>query len=58
LAGRVTEHHRFMLRFHSGHNEQGEQLVEQLNGRIGEKWSVLWKPVSCWERFRKRPVNR
>jgi transposase len=34
LAGRVTEHHRFMLRLHLEHYEQLEALVGRLSDRI------------------------
>jgi transposase len=37
LLGRVTEHHRFMLRMHLDHFEQLEGLIGQLNGRIEER---------------------
>jgi transposase len=37
LAGRVTEHHRFLLKLHLDHYEQVEQLVERLSGRIEER---------------------
>jgi transposase len=37
LLGRVTEHHRFMLKLHLGHYEQLEQLIGQLSVRIGEQ---------------------
>jgi transposase len=37
LLGRVTEHHRFLLRLHLEHYEHLERLVEQLSGRIEEK---------------------
>jgi transposase len=37
LTGRVTEHHRFLLKLHLGHYEHLEQLIEQLSVRIGEK---------------------
>ena len=37
LLGRVTEHHRFLLRLHLDHYEQLETLVGQLNERITEK---------------------
>ncbi len=36
LAGRVTEHHRFLLKLHLEHYEQLEAYVERLNTRIGE----------------------
>ena len=36
LAGRVTEHHRFLLRMHLGHIGHLEGLIGRLGGRIGE----------------------
>jgi transposase len=35
LTGRVTEHHRFMLRMHLAHYEQLEALVAEFSQRIG-----------------------
>lgn len=37
LAGRVTEHHRFLLGLHLGHYEQLERMVVELSARIEEK---------------------
>jgi transposase len=37
LLGRVTEHHRFMLRLHLDHYEQLETLIGQLSERVAEK---------------------
>ena len=37
LVGRVTEHHRFMLRMHMDHYEQLEALVAEFGKRITEK---------------------
>lgn len=35
LTGRVTEHHRFMLRMHLAHYEQLEALIAEFSERIG-----------------------
>jgi transposase len=37
LAGRVTEHHRFLLKLHLEHYEQLEALARRLSERIEEK---------------------
>jgi transposase len=37
LAGRVTEHHRFLLRLHLDQLQQLEGLIERLAERLGEK---------------------
>jgi transposase len=37
LAGRVTEHHRFLLQLHLEHVEQLEELVGRLGARIEEQ---------------------
>ncbi len=36
LWGRVTEHHRFLLRLHLDHVQQLEALIDRLSGRIEE----------------------
>jgi len=36
LRGRVTEHHRFLLRLHLDHITQLEELLDRLNVRIEE----------------------
>lgn len=43
LTGRVSEHHRFMLKFHLDHIEQFEEQIEQLDRRIEEVMSPLEK---------------
>jgi transposase len=41
LAGRVTEHHRFLLRLHLDHIAQLDELIGRLGGRIEEALAPL-----------------
>jgi transposase len=41
LVGRVTDHHRFMLRMHLDHYEQLEALVAEFGKRITEKLAPI-----------------
>jgi transposase len=45
LTGRVSQHHRFMLKFQLDHVEQMEEQVAQLDKRIEEVMSPLEKSV-------------
>src|SRR5262245_32942881 len=56
LAGRVTDHHRFLLRMHLDHIRQLEGLLGRLGARIGE---VLAPFAEAAERLRTIPgVNQ
>jgi transposase len=45
LAGRVTDHHRFMLRMHLAHYEQLEALIAEFSERIGGKLAPFAQEV-------------
>jgi transposase len=49
LAGRVTEHHRFLLRLHLEHYERLEELVGRLSARIEERLAPFAESLALLE---------
>jgi transposase len=54
LQGRVTEHHRFLLRLLMSHLDALEDLIGQLNARIEAAMSSGWRRSPGWIGARRR----
>ena len=47
LHGRVSAHHRFMLKLHLGHIDALDQAIAEIEQEVGLGWSPFAKPPSC-----------